>query len=346
MRSPVITVMGHVDHGKTSLLDAIRKSTVADAEAGGITQHIGAYQVDVGDGKVTFLDTPGHEAFTEMRGRGAKATDVVVLVVAADDGVMPQTAEAINHARAAQVPIVVAINKIDKEGANLDQVRTQLAEYELISEDWGGDTIFAPVSAHTGEGLDSLLDNLLLQAEVLELKANPERRAIGVVIESRIEKGRGTVLNVLVQNGTLRRGDIFVCGQFSGRVRGMMGDRGEQVEDAGPSVPVEVIGASGPAMAGEDFYAVESEAEAKNIAQYRATKKRTTKLRSENTSGVLTLQSLSDLLQQEEVKELPLIVKGDVQGSVEAVSQALEKLTEETVAVKVIHKGVGGNIRE
>ena len=343
-RPPVVTVMGHVDHGKTSLLDAIRKTSITKQEAGGITQHIGAYIVQTQTGgSVTFIDTPGHEAFTAMRSRGAKVTDIVVLVVAADDGVMPQTIEAINHAKAAQVPLIVAINKMDKEQANPDRVKTQLAEHGLIPEDWGGDTIMVPVSAHSGHGLDLLLENLLLQAEVLELRANPERAAVGTVIESAIDRGRGPVMTVLIQNGTLKKGDTFIVGATYGRVKALYSDCGEPIESAGPGVPAEILGSDEVPLAGDDFIVLSSESEARDIAADRARKLRMRDLSTK--AGVqaipLTLENFADFVSGNEIKELPLIVKADYQGSVEAVSQALERLTNEEIKVRLVHRGVG-----
>jgi len=346
LRPPVVTVMGHVDHGKTSLLDAIRKTSVTKGEVGGITQHIGAYNVVLpSGGSVTFLDTPGHEAFTAMRSRGAKVTDIVVLVVAADDGVMPQTIEAINHARAAKVPIIVAVNKIDKEGANRDRVINQLAEHGLIPEEWGGDTLVCNVSAHTKEGIDQLLESLHLQAEILELRANPLRRAIGTVVESKIDRGRGNVITVLVQNGTLRKGDVFVAGAVFGKVRALLGDDGERVEEAGPSIPVEVLGASGTALSGDDFIVFESETQARSIADQRSQGRRLKELASAEPSvgaSSLTLERFSQMVSDSaDMKELPLIVKADVQGAVEAIAEALQQLSNEEVKVKIVHKGVG-----
>ncbi|MCC6931648.1 MAG: translation initiation factor IF-2 [Deltaproteobacteria bacterium] len=345
LRPPVVTVMGHVDHGKTSLLDAIRNTAVTEKEVGGITQHIGAYTVNTASGgQVTFIDTPGHAAFTEMRGRGARVTDIVVLVVAADDGIMPQTIEAINHAKAANVPIIVAINKMDKTDANPDQVKQQLTEYELVPEEWGGTTICCPVSAKTRDGLPSLLENLALQAEVLELKANPERRAIGAVIESRVEKGRGPIMTVLVQNGTLNKGDIFVAGATWGKVRAMVSFDGKQITSAGPSIPVEVLGVDTAPLAGEEVLVVESESEARNIADMRAQRLRTRELAQKGglrTAGPLTLDSFSQYTTNADKKEICLIVKADVQGSVEVVSSALENLSNDEVNVRVIHKAVG-----
>jgi translation initiation factor IF-2 len=345
LRPPVVTVMGHVDHGKTSLLDAIRNTSVTDSEAGGITQHIGAYTVKTtSGGRVAFIDTPGHAAFTEMRGRGAKVTDIVVLVVAADDGVMPQTIEAINHAKAAEVPIIVAINKMDKEDANPDRVRQQLAEYDLIPEDWGGETIMVPVSAHTREGLDDLLENLALQAEILELKADPNRAAVGTVIESRVDRGRGPVMTVLVQKGTLKVGEIFVAGSVSGRVRAMLNHAGKACETAGPSVPVEVLGASAAPLAGEEFIVLSSEAEAKRIAEQKSVRMHARALAEKGGvvhGAPLTLENFASMAGSEDLKELALIIKADVQGTVEAVAQSLGRLSNEEVTVKVIHKGVG-----
>lgn len=346
LRPPVVTVMGHVDHGKTSLLDSIRETSVADREAGGITQHIGAYTVDLESGaKVTFLDTPGHAAFTAMRGRGAQVTDIVVLVVAADDGVMPQTIEAINHAKAAEVPIIVAVNKMDKEEAQPDRVKTQLSEHGLVAEDWGGDVIFAPVSAHTKEGIPELLENLSLQAEILELKANPNRRAIGTVIESRLDNKRGAVITVLVQNGTLKKTDSFLCGATFGRVKALTSATGEQIQEAGPSIPVEVLGVSTPPQAGDDFFALENESEARRYAEQREfaakKKKLSAKVGAVRSEG-LTLENFSEQLSRGEVKELPLIVKADVAGSMEAVRDALEKLENEEASARVIHTGIGG----
>lgn len=339
-RPPVVTIMGHVDHGKTSLLDAIRQTKVTEQEAGGITQHIGAYTVQVHGKRVTFLDTPGHEAFTAMRARGAKITDIVVLVVAADDGVMPQTVEAINHAVAANVPIIVAINKIDKPGANPDRVRHTLAEHNLIPEAWGGQTIFVEVSAKQKLGLDSLLEMILLQAEVLELKADPHRLAKGAVVEAKLDRGRGPVATVLVQSGTLRVGDVFVVGTFSGRVRALNTDTGSKVSEAGPSMPVEVIGLLGVPAAGEPFVVVNDERVARDIAQARLSKHRSAELAAGTTR--VTLDDLYARIKEGEVKELALVIKSDVQGSAEAVSEAVEKLSTATVKLRVIHSGVGG----
>ncbi len=347
LRPPVVTVMGHVDHGKTSLLDAIRETTVTTGEFGGITQHIGAYSVrSRTGGLVTFLDTPGHEAFTAMRSRGAKITDIVVLVVAANDGVMPQTIEAINHAKAAEVPIIVAINKMDIEDANPEKVINQLSEHELVPEEWGGETLICKVSAQTREGVDALLESLHLQAEVMELKANPNRPAMGTIIESKVDKGRGPVISVLVQNGTLRVGDAFVAGAVNGKVRALVDEAGETVEEAGPSIPVEVLGVSASAVAGDDFVVMSSDSQSRKVAEDRAQRRRRKELATANvgssTGGPLTLESFSQMVTDSvEIKELPLIVKADVQGSVQAVADALSELSNEEVKVKIIHKGVG-----
>ena len=338
-RPPVVCVMGHVDHGKTSLLDAIRNTNVTRGEAGGITQHIGAYVVNIKGQKITFLDTPGHEAFTAMRMRGANATDIAVLVVAADDGVMPQTVEAISHAKAAGVEIIVAINKIDKPSANVERVKQELSEYELIPEDWGGSTIFVPVSAHTGEGIESLLEMILLTAEVSELKANPNREARGLVIEAQLDKGKGPVATILVQKGTLHVGDFIAAGACNGKVRAMMDDKGRRVKEAGPSTPVEILGLGDVPNAGEILMSFESDKEAKNFAGAFVTENKSRLL--EETKGKLSLDNLFDQIQASDLKELPIIVKADVQGSVEAVKQSLTKLSNEEVIVKVIHGGVG-----
>ena len=338
-RCPVVTIMGHVDHGKTTLLDTIRKSAVVDGEFGGITQHIGAYQVEVNGKKVTFLDTPGHEAFTAMRARGAQVTDIVIIVVAADDGVMPQTVEAISHAKAAGVEIIVAINKIDKPSANIERVKQELSEYELIPEDWGGSTIFVPVSAHTGEGIDTLLEMILLTAEVCELKANPNRSARGLVIEAQLDKGKGPVATILVQKGTLHVGDFIAAGACNGKVRAMMDDKGRRIKEAGPSTPVEILGLGDVPNAGEILLAFDSDKEAKNFAGAFVSENKNRLL--EETKGKLSLDNLFDQIQASDLKELPLIVKADVQGSVEAVKQSLTKLSNEEVVVKVIHGGVG-----
>ena len=331
--------MGHVDHGKTSLLDCIRNTHVTDREAGGITQHIGAYVVTINGQKITFLDTPGHEAFTAMRMRGANATDIAILVVAADDGVMPQTIEAINHAKAAGVEIIVAINKIDKPSANVERVKQELSEYELIPEDWGGSTIFVPVSAHTGEGIDTLLEMILLTAEVEELKANPKRRARGLVIEAELDKGKGPVATILVQKGTLKVGDSIAAGACSGKVRAMMDDKGKRVKEAGPSTPVEILGLSDVPNAGEILVATENDKEAKSFAATFVSENKNRLL--EETKAKMSLDDLFSQIQAGNLKELPIIVKADVQGSVEAVKQSLVKLSNEEVVVKVIHGGVG-----
>ncbi len=338
-RPPVVCVMGHVDHGKTSLLDAIRDTHVIDREAGGITQHIGAYMVDCNGEKITFLDTPGHEAFTAMRMRGANSTDIAILVVAADDGVMPQTVEAISHAKAAGVEIIVAINKIDKPSANIERVKQELSEYELIPEDWGGSTVFCPVSAHTHEGLDNLLEMILLTAEVLELKANKKRLARGLVIEAQLDKGRGAVATVLVQKGTLKVGQPIAAGSCSGKVRAMIDDQGRRVKEAGPSTPVEILGLNSVPNAGEVFVSTESEKEAKNFADTFISQSKEKLL--EDTKAKMSLDDLFSQIQSGNVKELGIIVKADVQGSVEAVKQSLVKLSNEEVVVKVIHGGVG-----
>lgn len=338
-RDPVVVVMGHVDHGKTSLLDAVRKTNVVSGEAGGITQHIGAYRVDINNRKITFLDTPGHEAFTSMRARGAQVTDVVILVVAADDGIMPQTIEAINHAKAAKVPIVVAINKIDKEGANKDRIMQQLTEYELIPEEWGGSTIVCPISAKTGTGIDELLEMVILTADMLDLKANPDRAAKGTVVEAKLDRGRGPVATLLVSNGTLNAGDIIIAGTSVGRIRAMTDDKGMKMKSAGPSVPVEVIGLSEVPNAGDVFYAVEDERMARELVEQR---KQTEKDEINKASAKkVSLEDLFDQIQQGEIKELPIIVKADVKGSAEAVKASLEKLTNDEVRVRVIHAGVG-----
>ena len=338
-RPPVVCVMGHVDHGKTSLLDAIRQTNVTSREAGGITQHIGAYTVDVRGQQITFLDTPGHEAFTAMRMRGAQSTDIAILVVAADDGVMPQTVEAINHAKAAGVDIIVAINKIDKPSANVDRVKQELAEYELIPEDWGGNTVFVPVSAHTKEGIPELLEMILLTAEVKELKANPNRRARGLVIEAELDKGKGPVATILVQKGTLRVGDNVTAGPCYGKVRAMMDDKGRRVKEAGPSMPVEILGLNDVPGAGDVLMATENEKEARSYAETFISESKNKLLA--DTKAKISLDDLFSQIKAGNVKELPIIVKADVQGSVEAVKQSLVKLSNEEVVVKVIHGGVG-----
>ena len=337
-RAPVVVVMGHVDHGKTSTLDAIRKTSVTAGEAGGITQHIGAYTVDVNGNMITFLDTPGHAAFTSMRARGAKSTDIAILVVAADDGIMPQTVESINHAKAAEVPIIVAINKMDKPEANPERIKQQLTEHDLICEEWGGDTIIVPISAKTGQGLDELLEMVLLTAEVQELKANPDRRAKGTVIEARLDKTRGPIATLLVQNGTLNQGDIVIAGTAVGRVRVMTNDKGRTVKTAGPSVPVEITGLAEVPVPGDEFNAVTDERMARELVEQR---KQAAKDAAANAMQKVTLDNLFAKMQEGEMKELPLIVKADVQGSAEAVKASLEKLSNEEVRVRVIHTGAG-----
>jgi len=337
-RAPVVVVMGHVDHGKTSLLDYIRNANVVSGEAGGITQHIGAYQVEVGGKPITFLDTPGHEAFTAMRARGAMITDVAILVVAADDGIMPQTVESINHAKAAEIPIIVAINKMDKPTANPDRIMQQLTEYELVPEEWGGETIICPISAKTGMGIDNLLDMVVLTAEMRELKANPNRTAHGAVIEARLDKGRGPVATLLVQNGTLKQGDVIIAGTAVGRVRAMTDAKGQKLTEAGPSVPVEIIGMGEVPGAGDDFHAVADERMARELVEQR---KHEQKAAANNNVGKVTLEDLFSQIQAGEMKNLNVIVKADVQGSAEAVKASLEKLTNEEVRVRVIHCAVG-----
>lgn len=337
-RPPVVTIMGHVDHGKTSILDAIKKSKVTATEAGGITQHIGAYTVEINGEKITFLDTPGHEAFTTMRSRGAQITDIVILVVAADDGIMPQTVEAINHCKAADVPIIVAINKIDKPGANIDKVKQELTEYNLLAEDWGGNIITVPVSAHTKEGLDTLLEMILLTAEMEELIADPTRKAKGTVIEAQLDKGRGPVASLLVQNGTLNVGDSIIVGSTYGRIRAMFDDKGNKINTAGPSIPVEILGLSEVPDAGDRFNVVKDEKTARNMAETRKAKLREERIVSTNR---VSLEDLYSQIQEGKVKELDVIVKADVQGSVEAVRQSLEKLSNDSVKVRVIHGAVG-----
>ena len=338
-RPPVVCVMGHVDHGKTSLLDAIRNTNVIDREAGGITQHIGAYVATINGENITFLDTPGHEAFTAMRMRGASSTDIAILVVAADDGVMPQTVEAINHAKAAGIEIIVAVNKIDKPSANVERVKQELTEYGLIAEDWGGSTIFVPVSAHTHEGIDELLEMILLTAEVSELKANPNRRARGIVIEAQLDKGKGSVATVLVQKGTLHVGDPIAAGSAYGKVRAMMDDKGRRVKEAGPSMPVEILGLNDVPNAGEIFVGCESDKEARSFAETFISQNRVRML--EETKSRMSLDDLFSQIQAGNLKELGIIVKADVQGSVEAVKQSLLKLSNEEVVIKIIHGGVG-----
>ena len=337
-RAPVVVVMGHVDHGKTSLLDYIRNSQVAEGEAGGITQHIGAYQVDVNGSPITFLDTPGHEAFTAMRARGAMITDIAILVVAADDGIMPQTVESINHAKAAEIPVIVAINKMDKPEANPDRVKQQLTEYGLVPEEWGGETICCPISAKTGLGIDSLLEMVVLTAEMRELKANPNRSAHGAVIEARLDKGRGPIATLLVQKGTLRQGDVIIAGTAVGRVRAMTDARGRKITEAGPSVPVEITGMGEVPGAGDDFHAVDDERMARTLVEQR---KHENKMAASASSQKVTLDDLFSQIQQGELKDLNIIVKADVQGSAEAVKASLEKLSNEEVRVRVIHCAVG-----
>ena len=338
-RGPIVVVMGHVDHGKTSILDRIRNAHVTAGEAGGITQHIGAYQVQYEGKDITFLDTPGHEAFTAMRARGANITDIAILVVAADDGIMPQTVESINHAKAAGITVIVAINKMDKEGANPDRVKEELTKYGMVCEEWGGDVICVPVSAKTGEGIDELLENILLVAETSELKANPDRRAKGTVVEARLDKGRGPIATLLVQNGTLHTGDVIIAGTAVGRVRVMTNDKGQAVESAGPSVPVEITGLAEVPEAGDTFNAVEDERLARELVEQRKHEAKQAKF---NEYQKVTLDNLFSQIEQGEMKELSLIVKADVQGSVEAVTQSLEKLSNDEVRVRVIHGGVGG----
>ncbi|MGH7893315.1 MAG: translation initiation factor IF-2, partial [Candidatus Binatia bacterium] len=338
-RAPVVTIMGHVDHGKTSLLDAVRTTNVAEGEAGGITQHIGAHTVDVRGRTVTFLDTPGHEAFTAMRARGAKVTDMVVLVVAADDGIMPQTVEAINHARAAEVPIIVAVNKIDKAGANVERVKQELGNYGLAPEEWGGDTIVVPVSAKTQEGIPQLLEMLLLQADVLELKANPQRNARGTIVEARLDRGRGPVATVLVQEGTLRVGDSFVCGVQYGRIRAMVDDKGKRIDAAGPAMPVEILGLGGVPDAGDVFVALQDDQKARQIAEHRRGKQREADMAK---TAKVSLDDLYNQIQTGDVKELKVVLKADVQGSVEAITEALGRLSTSDVRLAVIHGSVGG----
>ena len=338
-RAPVVTVMGHVDHGKTSLLDYIRESRVASGEAGGITQHIGAYHVDTPKGMITFLDTPGHAAFTAMRARGAQSTDVVILVVAADDGVMPQTEEAVQHARAAGVPLVVAINKIDKEGADPERVTTELAGKDVIPEDWGGDTQFLKVSAHTGEGIEELLEAVLLQSELLELKAPVDVPARGVVVESRVDKGRGVVATALVQQGTLRKGDFMLAGESVGKIRALNDDARQPTAEAGPSIPVEILGLDEPPQAGDEFFVVADERKAKEIAQQRQDQSRKEKFSRQQAAK---LENMFTDMESGEVKKLPLVVKTDVRGSLEALTSALHDFATEEVAVEIVASGVGG----
>ena len=338
-RAPVVSVMGHVDHGKTSLLDYIRRAKVAAGESGGITQHIGAYHVETDHGMVSFLDTPGHAAFTAMRARGAQCTDIVILVVAADDGVMPQTKEAVQHARSAGVPLVVAINKMDKEEADPDRIKNELSALDVIPEDWGGDVQFVPVSAHTGMGIDDLLEAVLLQAEILELEASPDAAAKGVVVESSLERGRGSVATVLVQNGTLRQGDMVVAGSFFGKVRAMTDEAGRQVKDAGPSIPVEILGLNGTPDAGDEFFAVADEKKAKELAEFRQTREREQRLQRQQAAK---LENMFENMGKDEVKTLNVVLKTDVRGSLEAITKALQDLGNEEVQVKIVSSGVGG----
>lgn len=338
-RAPVVTIMGHVDHGKTSLLDSIRESNVSESEAGNITQHIGAYHVSLSTGSVIFLDTPGHAAFTAMRARGAQVTDIVVLIVAADDGVMPQTIEAISHAKAAKVPIVVAINKIDVPGARPDYIRQQLAEQDLVPEEWGGQTICVETSATEGTGIDTLLEMLLLEAALLELKANANKAARGIIIEAEVDKERGAVATVLVQSGTLRVGDAFVSGRYSGKVRAMIDDHGKRMKEVGPSRPVEILGFTGVPEAGDKFYAVESDRDARTISETRQDQYRTEKL---GANSHISLENLFQQIQEGEIKELNVVLKGDVQGSVQAVASSLLDLSTEEVKINIIHQAVGG----
>ncbi len=338
-RAPVVSVMGHVDHGKTSLLDYIRRTKVASGESGGITQHIGAYHVETDHGMVSFLDTPGHAAFTAMRARGAQCTDIVILVVASDDGVMPQTKEAVQHARSAGVPIVVAINKMDKEGADPDRIKSELAALEVVPEDWGGDVQFVPVSAHTGDGIDALLEAVLLQSEILELEASTDAPAKGVVVESSLERGRGSVATVLVQNGTLRQGDMVVAGAYFGKVRAMTDEAGKQTKEAGPSIPVEILGLNGTPDAGDEFFAVADEKKAKELAEFRQTREREQRLQRQQAAK---LENLFENMGKDEVKTLNVVLKTDVRGSLEAITKALQDLGNEEVQVKIVSSGVGG----
>ena len=338
-RAPVVSVMGHVDHGKTSLLDYIRRTKVASGESGGITQHIGAYHVETDHGMVSFLDTPGHAAFTAMRARGAQCTDIVILVVASDDGVMPQTKEAVQHARSAGVPIVVAINKMDKEGADPDRIKSELAALEVVPEDWGGDVQFVPVSAHTGDGIDALLEAVLLQSEILELEASTDAPAKGVVVESSLERGRGSVATVLVQNGTLRQGDMVVAGAYFGKVRAMTDEAGKQAKEAGPSIPVEILGLNGTPDAGDEFFAVADEKKAKELAEFRQSREREQRLQRQQAAK---LENLFENMGKDEVKTLNVVLKTDVRGSLEAITKALQDLGNEEVQVKIVSSGVGG----
>ena len=338
-RAPVVSVMGHVDHGKTSLLDYIRRTKVASGESGGITQHIGAYHVETDHGMVSFLDTPGHAAFTAMRARGAQCTDIVILVVASDDGVMPQTKEAVQHARSAGVPLVVAINKMDKEGADPDRIKSELAALEVVPEDWGGDVQFVPVSAHTGEGIEALLEAVLLQSEILELEASTDAPAKGVVVESSLERGRGSVATVLVQNGTLRQGDMVVAGSYFGKVRAMTDEAGKQAKEAGPSIPVEILGLNGTPDAGDEFFAVADEKKAKELAEFRQSREREQRLQRQQAAK---LENLFENMGKDEVKTLNVVLKTDVRGSLEAITKALQDLGNDEVQVKIVSSGVGG----
>jgi translation initiation factor IF-2 len=338
-RAPVVSVMGHVDHGKTSLLDYIRRTKVASGESGGITQHIGAYHVKTAQGMVSFLDTPGHAAFTAMRARGAQCTDIVILVVAADDGVMPQTKEAVQHARSAGVPIVVAINKMDKEEADPDRIKTELAGMEVIPEDWGGDVQFVPISAHTGEGIDNLLEALILQAEILELEASSDAPAKGIVIESSLERGRGSVATVLVQNGTLHKGDMVVAGSYFGKVRAMTDEAGKQTKEAGPSIPVEILGLNGTPNAGDEFFAVADEKKAKELAEFRQVREREQRLQRQQAAK---LENLFENMGKDDVRTLNVVLKTDVRGSLEAITKSLQDLGNDEVQVKMVSSGVGG----
>jgi len=338
IRPPVVTIMGHVDHGKTSILDYIRSSNVIAGEAGGITQHIGAYEVELGQGMITFLDTPGHAAFSAMRARGAQVTDIIVLVVAADEEVMPQTVEAIDHAKAAEVPIIVAMNKMDLPGANPNRIKEQLSTHGLLTEDWGGEIISCEVSAITGEGVDHLLEMILLQAELLDLKASPIKRAAGVVVEAELDKGRGTLATVLIQQGTLRKGESFIAGHFNGRVRAMLDERGQKRQDAGPSTPVQIMGFNGMPQVGDAFVTVESEQVAREISNKRRQLKRAQDFQP---AKHVTLEDIFDQIQEGQIRELPLIIKGDVGGSVEALSDSLLKLANDEVKIRIIHTSVG-----
>ncbi|HAZ34303.1 MAG TPA: translation initiation factor IF-2, partial [Gammaproteobacteria bacterium] len=339
LRPPVVTIMGHVDHGKTSLLDYIRKAKVADGEAGGITQHIGAYQVQANDGAITFIDTPGHAAFSKMRSRGANSTDIVILVVAADDGVMPQTIESIKHAQIADVPIIVAINKIDKEGADLDKIKQVLSTHDVISEDWGGDVMMVPVSAHTGEGIDALLDAITLTAEVLEFSAVVKGPAQGTVLEARLEKGRGKVTTILVQSGTLKKGDIMIAGLEYGKVKQIVNDQGKVLKEAGPSTPIEVLGLSGVPNAGDEVLVVESERKAREVASFRKTRDREAELQNQQASK---MENFLQKMEEGDVSTVNVLLKSDVRGSAQALVEALEELSTDEVRVKVVSSGVGG----